>query len=280
MSKHEELERKRHSLQEVREIMNSMKSLAYLEMKKLSGVVGVQNIMREDLENVAADFLNFFPFAPQHDANSHDVYLLVGSERGFCGGINQHLVKQLEQNGTLSAASVLAVGQKLQQLLESDNFTATCITGASVVEEVNAVLSEIVACISSLYRRFPMINFYAIYHHGREGLLTRQLLPPFETLYGSVVEKSCAPLLTLSPAEFFLALSQEYLFCALSEVLYMAFMAENYQRMSHLEAAVKYLDDELEALKRRFRMLRQEEIVEEIEVILLSTGYLDIRSAP
>ncbi len=276
MSKHEELERERRSMQEVREIMNSMKSLAYLEMKKLSGVVGVQHAMRESLEAVAADFFNFFPLSLEPGTLSHDVYLLVGSERGFCGGLNQQLVKQLEMNGTFAAASLLAVGQKLRQLLEAAGRSATWITGASVVEEVNTVLSEIVASLASLYRRFPTFNLYAIYHHGREGILTRKILPPFSTLQRSSADNRCAPRLYLSPEDFFLALSQEYLFSALSEVLFMALMAENYQRMSHLEAAVKYLDDELEALMRRFRLLRQEEIVEEIEVILLSTGYLDI----
>ena len=49
-------------------------------------------------------------------------------------------------------------------------------------------------------------------------------------------------------------------------------MAENHRRMTLLEGAVRRLDDESTELARRYNMLRQEEIIEEIEVILLSTA--------
>ena len=46
--------------------------------------------------------------------------------------------------------------------------------------------------------------------------------------------------------------------------------AENQQRVRHLEGAVERLDDQLGTLERRRHRLRQEEITEEIEVILLN----------
>ena len=47
-------------------------------------------------------------------------------------------------------------------------------------------------------------------------------------------------------------------------------MAENHRRAQHLEGAIRHLDEESGELKRRSNALRQEEIIEEIEVILLS----------
>ena len=47
-------------------------------------------------------------------------------------------------------------------------------------------------------------------------------------------------------------------------------MAENLRRVEHLEAAVRHLDKKAADLRRRCNALRQEEIIEEIEVILLS----------
>ena len=52
-------------------------------------------------------------------------------------------------------------------------------------------------------------------------------------------------------------------------------MAESRQRMAHLEGAVQRLDEQSEALHRQENILRQEEIIEEIEVILLSAVSLD-----
>jgi F-type H+-transporting ATPase subunit gamma len=52
-------------------------------------------------------------------------------------------------------------------------------------------------------------------------------------------------------------------------------MAENQQRVLHLESAVGRLDEELADFDRQINVLRQEEITEEIEVLLLSTASLD-----
>jgi F-type H+-transporting ATPase subunit gamma len=72
-----------------------------------------------------------------------------------------------------------------------------------------------------------------------------------------------------------LELVDQYLFAALHELLYTSLMAENQQRVMHLESAVRHLDEELSELNRQINILRQEEITEEIEVLLLSTGSLD-----
>jgi len=47
-------------------------------------------------------------------------------------------------------------------------------------------------------------------------------------------------------------------------------MSENHQRVDHLEGAVKHLQEESTRLIRTGNVLRQEEITEEIEVILLN----------
>jgi F-type H+-transporting ATPase subunit gamma len=67
------------------------------------------------------------------------------------------------------------------------------------------------------------------------------------------------------------------LFAVLHEMLYTSLMEENHHRVAHLERAVKHLDDQSVELARRSNVLRQEEIVEEIEVILLSASSLGER---
>jgi len=46
----------------------------------------------------------------------------------------------------------------------------------------------------------------------------------------------------------------------------------------HLEGAVRHLDDRSSALRRKCNALRQEEIIEEIEIILLSASLFDHES--
>jgi len=52
-------------------------------------------------------------------------------------------------------------------------------------------------------------------------------------------------------------------------------MADNHRRVSHLEGAVRHLDDRSSALRRKCNALHQEEIIEEIEIILLSATLVD-----
>jgi F-type H+-transporting ATPase subunit gamma len=56
----------------------------------------------------------------------------------------------------------------------------------------------------------------------------------------------------------------------LHEIFYASLMAENQRRMQHLEGAIHRLHEKTDGFARRCRALRQEEITEEIEVILLS----------
>jgi F-type H+-transporting ATPase subunit gamma len=65
-------------------------------------------------------------------------------------------------------------------------------------------------------------------------------------------------------------LVHHYLFAALHEIFYTSLMAENQRRIQHLEGAIQRLEEKNENLARKSRTLRQEEITEEIEVILLS----------
>jgi F-type H+-transporting ATPase subunit gamma len=70
------------------------------------------------------------------------------------------------------------------------------------------------------------------------------------------------------------ALLDHYLYSVL-EIIYVSLMAENLKRVRHLEAAVRHLYEKSIALLRKSNALRQEEITEEIEVILLSTAQQD-----
>ena len=65
--------------------MNSMKTLAYLETRKLSRFVEAQQAVSASIEEVAADFLSFHADSLPVAGETTAVYLLIGTERGFCG---------------------------------------------------------------------------------------------------------------------------------------------------------------------------------------------------
>jgi F-type H+-transporting ATPase subunit gamma len=277
MTRRRNLEHHRHSLEEIRDIMNSMKTLAYMETRKLTRFLDAQHAVVHSITEVAADFLSFHPDIMPEVKQTPPVYLLIGTERGFCGDFNHALLKSLES--TLQAhprdnLMLIAVGRKLYTLLEEDARLVASMEGPSVVEEVTAVLNQVVSELSTLQAEHGVLTVYCLYHNSKGGILLRKLLPPFQDLLHKPPCFSHPPLLHQSPKEFLVELTDYYLFAALHEMLYTSLMEENQHRVAHLEGAVRHLDDTSAELARQCNALRQEEIIEEIEVILLSAASL------
>jgi F-type H+-transporting ATPase subunit gamma len=269
------LEQHRDSLQEIGKILASMKTLAYMETRKLTQVLAAQTSMVAAIGDAVGDFLAFHrELMPEAKAGSM-VYLLIGSERGFCGGFNQELVQRLaqqraDQPGT--TAGVIAVGEKLRSYLTDEDADVAFLPGASVVEEAPSVLQDVANHLGARQAAGEWFSLAAIYHDG-EGITVRSLLPPFDEI-PEVSPEGDPPLLQVPPADLLPALIDHYLMAALNHLLYTSLMAESQRRVIHLDGAVRQLQRESEELTHTCRSLRQEEIVEEIEVILLSAASL------
>ena len=280
MTNRRQLEQHRHGLAEIREIMNAMKNLAYMENRKLERFLGAQSAVVSSIETVAQDFVSAYPETlPTGPAPLHSVYLLIGSERGFCGDFNdallEHLEASLSQHEGNAGVQVIATGHKLHAALADDPRVLALLTGAGIADEVDAVLVQLVDQLATLQARHGVIKLYAIYHSGdAESICSQQLLPPFQAYRSKLAPFSLPPILNLEPADFFVELSDQYLYAALHHIFYASLMAENQRRVQHLDGAISHLDDEAVELRRKSNALRQEEIIEEIEVILLSAASL------
>ncbi|MCG6939518.1 MAG: F0F1 ATP synthase subunit gamma [Gammaproteobacteria bacterium] len=280
MSRRRDIEKQRRSLEEIRNIMNSMKNLSYMETRKISAFLDVQHSIVKHIETVAADFLSYYPETLTESTQAPvdlDIYLLIGAERGFCGDFNHALLRHFESLPLMQNSEkqqLIAVGHKLQTLMQNDERPIIFIDGASVVEEVDKVLNRVVSQLVSIQQQSGPLSLYVLYHNDEHQLINQQLLPPFQSLAHHQPQETLAPVLNLKPENFLLDLSYQYLFVVLYEILFASLMAESRQRVSHLEGAVQHMDKQSEELHRQGNILRQEEIIEEIEIILLSEAGL------
>ncbi|MGD2139268.1 MAG: FoF1 ATP synthase subunit gamma [Burkholderiales bacterium] len=275
MSRRQNLERHRRSLTEIREIMNSMKTLAYMETRKLAPYLDAQQAVVQTIEAVAADFLSFYPGDSEAVKPTTRLLILIGSERGLCGDFNRTLLNAIDESVEQASSDpplIIAVGAKLHTLLEHDLRVVSRINGAGTSEEVASVLNQLVEQIISLQREHGRLEVSCLYHGSGDGLSSRTLLPPFRDLGDVPAKFTEPPVLNVAPAAFLLELSDQYLFAALHALLYASMMMENHDRVRHLDGAVRHIDDQSEDLARQCNALRQEEIIEEIEVILLSAA--------
>lgn len=277
MTRRRELERHRHSLGEIREIMNSMKTLAYMETRKLDRFLDAQHAVVQNIEDVVADLLSFYPETLPEVEITTPVYIVIGTERGFCGDFNHALLAHLEstlQDSAVTNPSLILVGRKLYSMLENDERVAGKFDGASVAEEVTSLLNQIVNELTALQDKHGVLTVFCLYHGDQDGIVMQKLLPPFEDLRHRPPRYAYPPATNLTPRELLVEFVDSYLFAALHELLYTSLMVENHQRVTHLDGAVKHLDEESADMARQANTLRQEEIVEEIEVILLSAASL------
>jgi len=267
VSRRRELEQRLRKLGEIGEIMRSMKNLALMETRKLARFLDAQEQAVRLIEAAAADFLFFHPGFAAQEAAGAQALLVIGAERGFCGDFNEELLAEL---GAV-AAPILAVGGKLCARLEGHPALAGQFDGPTVAEDVTQTLNRLAPAINRL-RQTHACPGLAVLHHrsGAEGVSRKALLPPFTPLAGVRPTSLHPPVLNLPPGHFFAELVHHYLFAALHEIFYASLMAENQRRIQHLEGAIQRLEEKTAGFARQSRTLRQEEITEEIEVILLS----------
>ncbi|MFI3137740.1 MAG: F0F1 ATP synthase subunit gamma [Methylococcaceae bacterium] len=257
-------------MEEIRSILNSMKNLALIEIHKLGRFQTMQGQAVATIEQVALDFLSFYPSLPLPDTNVTALAILVGAERGFCGDFNDSLLKAMQPQ---TYAGMIAIGSRLHnRLADSPVHVVATMPGANVAEEVPAVLGHLIEIINNQQQSQRALTLTVIHHDAVQNhIVTQQIMPPFVQAKPVQVQTGNAPLLNVEPALFFSDLISHYLFAALHEIFYISLMAENHRRLQHLEAAVKHLDDDVVTLRRKSQVYRQEEITEEIEVILLNT---------
>ncbi len=270
MRRHE-LDKHRRKLAEIRNILGSMKTLAAMESHKLSHLVKAQNALSASVTELANDFLCFHSDILPQVKPRLNVILIIGSERGFCGNFNDRVIEELNKRfsqETGQRAQLIIVGSKLHSLVAKNHDQNIYIPGADTVDEIVSVLD---ALTQALAKYQQAACFQVLHHADPQQLVTATLLPPFEKPAKAACTYTTAPLLTLSTVSFLFELTGHYLFNSLQRILFLSLMAENQQRVQHLEQATRHLDDSTEALGRKINALRQEEIIEEIEVILLNT---------
>ncbi|BCN94089.1 hypothetical protein THMIRHAM_18740 [Thiomicrorhabdus immobilis] len=298
-----DLELHRSKLQDIRSIMHSMKTLANMETHKLERRIRAQQAIAENINQMAKDFLDAYPqglpVTPLQSALN--VVLLIGSERGFCGDFNgqiwqtfqaqfdQYAEKSLKlESESSSEPQVIAIGGKLQTFLsgvvssEPDRFSSTVryLQGADVTEEIAHVVESIANILEAANERSQPVELVAIYHEPlKQRIITEPLLPPFKGLVeqpdSSAITSSKGratqqPILNLNPVDFYLELTEQFVAQSIQRILTSSLMAENQSRIQHLENATRHLDKKNEELLIKSNALRQEEIIEEIEIILLN----------
>lgn len=277
MSRRREIGRRLAALTDIAGILSAMKSLALMETRLLSDFLDHQQRLVAGIEAAAADFLAWHGEFASLPGEERELCVLVGSEQGFCGDFNEAIAAWVRATCAENQAPArwAVVGQRLAARLVDDPRVALALPGATVADEVPAVLLRLTRELNRLLATAALAGhgLSALYHCDATGDIRQRRLLPLRDLPPAPA-RACPPELNLSPADFLAGLTDHYLYAALNEVLYSSLMAENRRRLVHMDRALDRLDADTAQLRLAYNRQRQEEIIEEIEVILLSADML------
>lgn len=269
-----ELTRRQRRLHDVRGLMTAMKSLSLVESHKLARFIGHQRRMRELIETVAAEFLHFHPsFIDAAEKDRPIAAVLVGTERGFCGSFNERMLRRVEMPMPEEVAgggerALFVVGSRLASRLAGRTDVAARLDGATVSEDVPAVMEALLGALQDWRARMPgrPATLVCLAHDEEGDLQWSQLLPMPQP--ATPPRHADAPRMNLAPDDFHAVLLEQFLLAGLVGRLYASLAAESRERLAHMEQALERLDESLHKLNLRRNRLRQERIIEEIEVML------------
>ncbi len=277
MSKRTQIRRHLAVLNEISGIMGAMKNISLMETHKLARFLVHQHRVLAGIEAAASDFLGHHPeIEYRAERMVPGVTVAIGSQRGFCGDFNATLVDAVSQYQHQEASQshrLLVVGRRLASRLGKDPRVAASFDGPSVAEEVQPVLHRLMTALSELQAqdgRTELLGVTVIAHHeGDDQLGIRSILPvPNRGHYSS--HFAYPPFLNLAAPMFFSELARHYVWAQMHDVFCSSLMAENRRRLQHMEGAIQRMVEKAGEMQRKYNMLRQEEVTEEIEVIMLS----------
>ena len=236
-------------------IIGAMRSFALVELRRVGQCETAQHkAMEETLQDIAPALLS----APKAKS---DIWLLFGSVRGFCGSLNEDMLRAWQENGSITP--VIAVGERLAALLPEDG-TVVAVQGAVGTLDASATIDRILTAIGQVRDKGNSELGLVAALRDESGVTVQRLLP-----LPALPENTGQPLPLTHEAAMDVArgVAGHYLFHTLLALLLRAIRVENHMRLMQMENALSHLERGGEELRRTRNRLRQEEIVEEIELI-------------
>jgi F-type H+-transporting ATPase subunit gamma len=280
VSKRAQIQRHLGALDDIGGIMGAMKNISLMETHKLARFLAHQHRVLAGIEAAARDFLNHHPeigYRPK--LGRSDVLVAIGSQRGFCGDFNESVADAVLKNlrETATPPSVLVVGRRLAAKLGKQPRITASFDGPSVAEEVQPVLLRLMNTLREMQAETGRDEPFAVTvfaHRDGENKVSPRSILPVPAAGSAVPRFPYPPLLNLATRTFFSELAHHYLWAQMHDVFYGSLMAENRRRLQHMEGATTRMQDKTVQLRQQYNLVRQEEITEEIEVILLSNDAL------
>ena len=274
MAELRELQRKLDSMKALKEIVNAMRNMAAVYVRRAEASLRAMRPYADVVETAlvaALEQADIQRMEPPPGAPA--IAVVFASDQGLCGTYNDRVVRAaLEFRDQASErVELVAIGHRGRNLLTLRGAEPVLAADAPTsLEGIRTRVPELAAQVFETYtqrgagRMFFIYNAYQSMGHFQEAV--RRVLPVgLDELHpGEQRALRYEPILTMPPRELLSHLIEEYFFVELYRGLLESHASENGARLASMTAASSNIDRRLAVLKREFQMERQDAITAEL----------------
>ncbi len=271
MPNRRQIERQIQTIEGLRDIIHSMRSLAatYLSRaeERLDGVRAYADTVGHAIE----DCLFGREIRLPESEGRGTAILAFFSEQGLCGRFNEVMAEAaVKHAATASGPQFIVVGKRGPGLIRREKLAILAeLPSTTSPDGVDAVIHEIAKIVLELHGRNAFAQLYLLYARylspGRIKPAFERVLPLDLTQWREAEKaRTSPPHLALSRVRLLWELVHEYTFISLYRAFTESLAGENGMRLQSMEAAKNNIDDTLKDLQLRARIQRQNDITEEL----------------
>jgi len=287
MSGQQALRERAQLLDELRQIVQAMKNLAFAQMQRLAHMQPHQARARDAVldalaslpqEPAEAQGARSGPTGGAAGARAPVCWLVIGAGRGFCGAFNERMAAQVRALAHEQAQlRLLVAGDRLHGLLEPLGLDATALTGCATIEESDAALDEWMAAVGA---ELPHCREVWLLHAGESAPVRVRLAPEPEPARATPGAASAGPIVVarryLPLPAVRSALLRQAVRLLIQGGLCESLKQENRWRLAQMQRAQDHLDELGRLMRRRYAALRQADITNEQETLMSSLQFSDV----
>lgn len=282
MESTDRLQRRIHTLGELRTIVSTMKALSAVSLHQYEQAARAQADYYRTVElglQVVLDNLEYpAPPAPRPGKAPRLAAILFGSDHGLCGRFNEDLVAYaLQRMATVTASAegrrLLAVGARAVASLEQSGQIVDedfLVPGSAA--RITATVQQLLVKIDAWRCEEDLRYIYLFYnrHLPSGGYQPKavQLFPldlcRFQRLAATPWPSRRLPTFSMDRMQLLAKLLRQYIFVTLFRACAESLASEHASRLAAMQSAEKNLDERLEDVTTLFRRQRQEAITTEL----------------
>ncbi len=271
MAQTQQLEKQIQTIESLRDVIHSMRSLAATYLNRSEERLDGMRAYAQTVGWAIADCLAGRDIRLPDAEEGGGVVLAFFSEQGLCGRFNEVMAEAAQAHAREDGGMrFVAVGRRGVGLLRHSGLNLLdALPSTTSPDGTDAIIHRIVRTVLGLYEKRAFRRLYLLYARYRspgriEPRFERALpldLSPWRERTGA---RTSPPRLGLGRIALLRRLVDEYTFISLFQAMTESLASENGMRLQSMEAARSNIDESLEDLRMRARIARQNEITEEL----------------